>query len=351
MSGDKTEKPTSKRLREAKKKGQVCMSKDLSSGAVFIGGFLVTAMILPKFADRMREFMAYCFTESTRQGASATVRAFEVLGRGGSLILEISAPVLGSMFALALFITYIQVGTIFTFEPMKPDIKKLNPIEGMKKIFLKPNSYIELIKSIIKMVAVTALVYFIISDNFRYIVLTARRPLNETALLVGTLMFKLFVQVSILFLVIAAADFFIQKKMFMKNMMMSKEEVKQEHKQQEGDAHIKHQRKRVHQEISMHNMVEDVKKAKVVIVNPEHIAVALAYDKETMGAPQVTAKGRELWALRIIEVAKQYGVPIMRNVPLAHSLENMEIGDEIPENLYEAVAEVLNWVYKMSKNK
>jgi flagellar biosynthetic protein FlhB len=349
VSGDKTEKPTAKKLREAKKKGQVCMSKDLSSGAVFIVGFLMAAMVIPSFADRMRQFMAYVFAQSTQSGASAAVRAFEVLGRGGKLILEVSAPVLGAMFAISLFVTYIQVGTIFTFDPLKPDLKKLNPVEGFKKIFLKPNSYIELLKSIIKMVAVLALVFFIISDNFRYIVLAARRPLNETALLVGTLMFKLFVQVAVLFLVIAAADFFIQKKMFMKNMMMSKEEVKQEHKQQEGDAHIKHQRKRIHQEISMHNMVEDVKKAKVVVVNPDHIAVALTYDKETMNAPQVSAKGRNLWALRIIEVAKQFGIPIMRNVPLAHSLEELELGDEIPESLYEAVAEVLNWVYKMSR--
>jgi len=349
MSGDKTEQPTPKKLREARKKGQVARSKDLSSGAVFVAGFLMGAMILPSFADRMRQFMAYCFTQASQIRDVDSVNAFDVLGKGGSLLLEICAPIFGAMFVLALFVSYIQVGALFTVEPLKPDLKKFNPMEGFKNIFFKPTTYIELAKSIIKMAVVVALVYMVISQHFRYIVLTAQHPLNETAHLVGALMFKLFMYVAVFFLVVAAADFFIQKKLFNKNMKMSKEEVKQEHKQQEGDPHTKHQRKRLFREITQHNTIQDVRKATVVVVNPEHIAVAIEYNKDTMNAPRVAAKGLNLWAHQIIEIAKQYGIPIMRNVPLAHSLHELEIGDEVPENLYEAVAEVLNWVYQMAR--
>jgi type III secretion YscU/HrpY family protein len=349
MSGDKTEQPTPKRLREARKKGQVAQSKDLASGAVFVAGFLMGSMTLPAFADKMRQFMAYCFTQASQLRDVGDVNAFDVLSKGGSLLLEICAPIFGTMFILALFVSYIQVGALFTVEPLKPDLKKFNPVEGFKKIFFKPTTYIELAKSVLKMTVVFVLVYMVISQHFRYIVLTAQHPLNETAQLVGALMFKLFLYVAIFFLVVAAADFFIQKKMFMKNMKMSKEEVKQEHKQQEGDPHTKHQRKRLFREITQHNTIQDVKKATVVVVNPEHIAVAIEYNKDTMNAPRVAAKGLNLWAHQIIEIAKQYGIPIMRNVPLAHSLHELEIGDEVPENLYEAVAEVLNWVYQMSK--
>lgn len=346
--GNKTEKPTAKKLKDARKKGQVSQSKDLSGGVVFVAGFMMVSMVLPGFADKMRQFMSFCFTRGFHAPVDPGVQAIEVLSKGGSLILNICMPVFGAMFLAALATGYMQAGSIFTFDPLKPDLKKLNPVEGFKKLFFQASTYVELAKSVLKMVVVSALVYFIVVDNFRYIVLSARRPLTETSMLVGTLMFKLFVQVSFFFLVVAAADFFFQKKQFEKKMMMTKEEIKQEHKSAEGDPHTKHQRKRMHQEIMMHNMVEDVKKANVVVVNPKHIAVAIRYDKENMNAPQVSAKGQDLWALQIIEVAKQFGVPIMRNVPLAHSLNEMEIGDEIPESLYEAVAEVLNWVYKMA---
>jgi len=349
--GEKTEQPTPKKLRDARKKGQVAKSNDLSGGVIFVAGFLTVSMILPGFSDRMRQFMIFCFKQSDWDGLSPGSKGIEVLGKAGSMILSVCAPVLGVMFLLALLICYVQVGSMFTAETLKPDLKKLNPIEGFKNKFFKAQTYIELVKNILKLTVVIILIYILISGNFRYIVLTARQPLWESAMLAGTLMFKLFTQIAIFFLVVAAADFFIQKKQFNKQMMMTKEEVKQEYKQSEGDPMFKGQRKQMHQEISMHSMVEDVKNADVVVVNPKHIAVAIKYDKEMMNAPQLSAKGHDLWAKRIIEVAKQFGVPVMRNVPLARTLDELEIGDEIPEDLYEAVAEVLNWVYRMAEEK
>jgi flagellar biosynthetic protein FlhB len=157
------------------------------------------------------------------------------------------------------------------------------------------------------------------------------------------------VRVAALFLIIAAGDYFFQKKQLMKQLKMSKDEVKREYKEEEGDPLIKSKRKQMHQEFVFNSSMRNVKKATVVVVNPTRIAVALYYDREKGGAPQVLARGERLIADKIRELAKEYGIPIMRNVSLAQALNKVEIGEEIPEELYEAVAEVLNFVYRMSQ--
>lgn len=150
---------------------------------------------------------------------------------------------------------------------------------------------------------------------------------------------------------IAAADYFYQRKRYTKENMMSKYDIKQEYKQSEGDPHQKSERKRVHQEILNSQGQSAVKKADVVVRNPEHIAIALKYDKEKGSAPQIVAKGSRIWAEKIIETARRYGVPVVRNVPLAHALDKLEVGDEIPEELYEAVAEILNFIFSLAEEQ
>jgi len=157
--------------------------------------------------------------------------------------------------------------------------------------------------------------------------------------------------VSIAYVIIAVADFFFQRYQHKKELRMSKYEVKKEYKEEEGDPTYKFARRQLHQQIAMTDMIEGVKKADVVIINPTHVAVAIQYDQRKMNAPQVVAKGERLIAEKIKEIAKEYKIPIMRNVPLAHSLMKLEIGEEIPEELYEAVAEVLNFVYKLAEEK
>ena len=152
-----------------------------------------------------------------------------------------------------------------------------------------------------------------------------------------------------MFLILGAADFILQKKMFMKNLMMSKDEVKREYKEDEGDPEIKHRRKHLHQEMLSEHMVNNVRKANAVIVNPTHFAIALRYDQAQMSAPQVTAKGQMLMAQRIVEVARQSRVPVVRNVALAHKLYEIEVGFEIPEDQYAAVAEILNFVEELAR--
>jgi flagellar biosynthetic protein FlhB len=162
-------------------------------------------------------------------------------------------------------------------------------------------------------------------------------------------MFGILIKTGVIFLVLGAADFLLQRKLFMKEMMMSKYEVKKEHKEEEGDPHVKHMRRHLHQQLLAQSMAQNVPKADVVVVNPTHLAIAIEYDEQSMNAPVVTAKGQDSMAQRIIELARNSGVPVMQNVPLAHSLYPLDLGVEIPEELYEAVAEVLNWVYQMAQ--
>jgi flagellar biosynthetic protein FlhB len=176
-------------------------------------------------------------------------------------------------------------------------------------------------------------------------------PIGGIIDIVGRLILKLVILVSIGFVAIAIADFFYQRWQYKKELRMTKYEVKREYKQEEGDPQHKAARKRLHQEIAMHDMVQAVKDADVVIVNPTHIAAAIKYNPDEMTAPQLVAKGQRLIAEQIVEIAKQYKVPIMRNLPLAQSLMELEIGEEIPEELYEAVAEVLNFVYRLAEQQ
>ncbi len=345
-SGEKTEKPTPKRLRDARKKGQVSKSKDLSSSFTFIAGIMVFYLIIGDFSGKIMKFFTFIFKRSLH-GSVSNDLTFDVLSRGGSLMFSIVLPIMGGMFVLATFVTYIQVGAVFSMEPLKPQLNKLNPIEGFKNIFFKKKTYINLFKDTFKLFIVAIIFYKVISSSFRDLLIATNHSLALGIIFSGKLLYKACMATGIFFVMVGAIDFFIEKKLFLKEMMMTKDEVKREYKQMEGDPTYKAQRKRLHQEILSHNMIEDVKNADVVVVNPTHIAVALKYDREKMNAPRVSAKGNNIMAEKIIEVAKQYNIPIMRNVPLAHSLNELEIGDEIPEELYEAVAEVLTWVYKM----
>ena len=347
--GDKTEKPTPKRLRDARKKGQVAKSKDLSSSLVFVVGIVMFYIILPDFSGKIMAFFAHIFKHSINRASSSDV-VFDILSMGGSLMFKVVLPFMGAMFFIALFITYIQVGSVFSIEPLKPQLKKLNPIEGFKNLFFKKKTYIGLFKNVLKLVMVAVIFFKVVSSYFGDLLVATNKSLMYGVFFSGKLLYKVSMATGIFFIMVGAVDFFIEKKMFMKEMMMTKDEVKREFKQMEGDPTYKAQRKRLHREILAHSMVEDVKKADVVIVNPTHIAVAITYDREKMSAPRISAKGQNVMAEKIIEVAKQYNIPIMRNVPLAHSLAELEIGDEIPEELYEAVAEVLAWVYRIREN-
>jgi type III secretion YscU/HrpY family protein len=349
MAGDKSEQPTPKRLEDARKKGQICKSRELTVSVLFMVGAAVLAFGGSTFGDKLQGLMVEFLQPVMLSGQLSSDALLRHFGDAWARSLLLLAPLLGALFIAAIAISFLQVKSLFSFEVIKPKFEKLNPIQGFQNLFFKSNTYIELAKNLIKLVIVGYLCYTTIKSSLRDVVLTARVPLVVTGAIAGKMMFGLLYKVGGALCLLGAADFFLQKKMYMKQMMMSKQEVIQEYKQSEGDPHVKHQRKHLFQEMMNEDVHAKVPKADAVVVNPTHMAIAIQYDEKTMMAPKVTVKGQHQKAERIIEIAKKHRVPVMRNIELAHKLYEVEVGEDIPEDLYEAVAEVLNWVYELAQ--
>ncbi|MAQ17610.1 MAG: EscU/YscU/HrcU family type III secretion system export apparatus switch protein [Sandaracinus sp.] len=335
MSSDKTEEATPKRLREARRKGQVPKSKELGTAAVLLatGGALV-GMGETIVAD-LRALFALTFRAIAEDIAPMAVLD-AALGIGAGLIL----PILLAAMLAGTVINFLQVGPLLTLEPVKPQLNRLDVIKGIKNLFSR-RQLMELVKTLLKMVIVGAVLHGVLAANTRGVVglagQDAAAALSGTAGLVSTLLFRVGGAV----LGIAVLDVFYQRWQHARDQRMSKDEVKREYKDAEGDPHAKQERDRLHREILEHDSVEQVRGADVLVVNPTHLAIALRYDDAESDAPTVLAKGQEHLAERMIRAAREAGVPIMRDVPLAHALYELERGDEIPEPLYEAVAAVL----------
>jgi len=347
-TGEKTEEATPQRVQEARKKGQVSKSQDVLAALGFIVTFVVLALTLQSSLNQTKEFIIAAIYAGVTDGSIPAVvnLAFKAL----TFSFLLSMPVLGAAFIVGLAANYLQVGFLFTTQPLIPDIKKINPIAGLKQMFSKKR-LIELLKQMIKFTLVTYVCWKAVRDNIHDIVTAQRVPLENTVKLAGQILWDLGLRVGALFIVIAAFDWFYQRWQFNKDMMMSKYDVKQEYKQSEGDPEMKSHRKALAEELIMHGSQENVRNADAVVTNPAHIAVAIKYDQEKGGAPKIVAKGMRKHAETIKEIARQFNVPVMRNVPLAQALNKLDIGEEIPEDLYEAVAEVLNFVYELQQKK
>lgn len=349
MAGDKTEQPTDHKLQEQRKKGNVSKGKDIVGAMQFVIGFTVIYFSLARTGSNMiilaRKYLDY------RLYIPLQPRMLDLFLQDAVLfIISNVIPLFAVVFLIGIFANYFQVGTLFTIEPMKPQINRLNPVEGFKNMF-KISSLFELFKNIVKI----SLAFFVfyssvrseLSNMLHYIKIEPLASFNHFAKTIYMIVFK----ISLIYIIISIVDFVFQKKQFMKKMMMSKQEVKDEYKQLEGDPQVKGQRQQLYQELGQYNMVQDVKKASVIVVNPDEIAVALSYEKSRMSSPRVTAKGRNEIAKKIKEIAKEYEIPIVTNINLAHSLMELDLGQDIPSELYEAVAEVLKYVFDLSRQK
>jgi flagellar biosynthetic protein FlhB len=348
---DKSEKPTQKKLRDARKKGQVSKSRDITQALLFLTAVGVLSIGGPTFVAQVKEMLVNCFRPGLLTGELSQDELLRHAGATWGALLVFSGPFLIAVAMVAIAGNFFQVKALFAPEAVQFKFDKLNFIKGAQNIFFKPKTYLELLKTLIKLAIVGFVAYAAIRSSLRDIILSARANPETTGRLAVSLMFGFLMKVGILFLIIGAADFFLQRKLFMKEMMMSKYEVKKEHKEEQGDPHVRHARRHMHQQLQAHSMVQSVPKADVVVVNPTHLAIAIEYEEATMNAPAVTAKGQDSMAKRIIKLAAESGIPITRNVPLAHSLYEVELGQEIPEQLYDAVAEVLNWVYQVAQEE
>ncbi|MBI1908735.1 MAG: type III secretion system export apparatus subunit SctU [Deltaproteobacteria bacterium] len=344
-SQEKTEEATPKRLRDARKKGQVWQSRDLTTLAVMILSFMAFGFSVSFLSSEIKRIMRMTF-EAIARPEIPIETLFKLAEASFVVLITVSAPVVAAAVLGGLVVGYLQVGPVFAMEPLKPDINKLNAVEGLKNMF-KMKTFVELVKNILKISFIFFIAYWLIKGILSDFLMTVTLPLEQSIQVGSVLVTRFLIRVFILFLILAIMDMYIQRRDFMKQLKMTKEEVKREYKEDEGDPLIKSARKQIHMEMAMGDTRQAVKTADVVVTNPTHLAVVIKYDGQEMAAPQIVAKGQRLFAEYIRELAKEFNVPVMQNIPLAWSLIELEIGDEIPENLYQAVAEILTFVYQM----
>lgn len=348
-SQEKTEEPTPKRLREARKKGQIFKSQDLEGFMVLLAAFGSLALSIPFISGQIQDLMQLVF-QSIAKPEMTPAEMYD-LGKSAFLtLIKVTAPVLITAFLVAAIVGFLQVGPVFSIDPLMPDPKKLNAIENLKNMF-KPKIFFELAKNIFKILIVFFIAYKVIEKMLDSFLLTATVDILGAARLGGVVVVKFMVQFFIVFLMISILDFMFQRKEYIKNLRMTKDEVKREYKEDEGDPLIKGHRKQLHMEMAMGDTRQNVKNADVVVTNPTHLAIAIKYNKQEMNAPEIVAKGQRLYAEFIRNLAEEHNIPIVRNIPLAWSLIELEIGDEIPEKLYLAVAEILTFVYRMKEEQ
>lgn len=350
--GDKTEKATPKKLDDARKEGRVARSSDL------INGFMLLLMffVLKLFGGIMAGLFLDSFVKYYNKASDISMEVFDVrqaVNLSNEIVLDIviaSLPVLIGSFVVALVGNIVQVGWKVTGKPLKPKLDRLNPIGGLKRMFSQ-EKVVELIKSILKVLAIALVAYNEVKDRWKFILNLYDFEFMQAVLNIFDIVLDVGIKISLIFVVIGLADFGYQKWKHLHDLRMSKQEVKDEMKQSEGDPQIKGQIRQKMREGARRRMMQDLPKADVVITNPTHFAVAVKYDKETAEAPYVLAKGADYVAANIKEIAKQNNIEIVENKPLARMLYyNVEIGDQIPPELYQMVAEVLAYVYSV-KNK
>ncbi|MEZ5307625.1 MAG: flagellar biosynthesis protein FlhB [Pyrinomonadaceae bacterium] len=350
--GEKTEQPTQKRLKDSRKKGQVAKSQDLSSAMLL----LVSVAVLWVMGGWVSTFALTTVREQFTFAASfdGTLSAEIALSRlfmGIVALLMILSPLFLAAWTVSLVVNFLQVGSIFAPETIKPQFSKLNPAEGFKNKFLKLRPYVEISKTVVKMIVTAVVTAYILWSARNDIVRLSSNPPDVAVQYAFSLVIRIGFSIGIAFLIIGGLDYILQLFLHRRDLRMSKHELKEEYKETEGNPLIKSQRRSLHRELLQQSMSAAVRGADVVIANPTHISVALRYDKEKDGAPVIVAKGADLMAAQIRKLAAEFRVPVTRDVPLARALFELEIDDEIPEELFEAVAVVLRWVYGLDKKR
>ncbi len=350
--GEKTEPATQKKLEDARKEGKVAKSKELTAAFDLIVLFLVLRFFLSYVGDSLLGIFTYIyggmadFAKINAVGlTTATVSAlFQELITDWLLIV---LPFFIFGVVITMLVSIVQVGWKISAKPMQPKISKFNPINGFKRIFSK-DSLFELLKSVIKIGVIIYVAYSSIRNEVDDLFLLYDISLNQAVSLVGGIILDTGLKISLVYLVVGIVDFIYQKRKFNEDMKMTKQEVKDEYKNTEGDPQIKGQQRRRMQEASQRRMMQDVPKADVVITNPTHFAAALKYDASESTAPVLIAKGEDYLALKIKETARENGIEVVENKPLARMLYyNVDVGAEIPPELYQSVAEILAMVYHM----
>ncbi len=350
--GEKTEDATPKKLNDARKEGKVAKSKEIGNGLTLLALFVVLKIFLSWIGNRLGELFAGVYNRIPDMVQSAGNKVPESNFHHLFLLmmiraLLIMAPVLLVGFLVAFLSDLLQVGWHPTGKPLQPKPDKLSPISGFKRIF-SINSVAELVKSIAKILLIAIVSYSYLRNQHRIFFVLLDMPVTQATLLIGQVVVDLGMRIAIVYMLIALGDFIFQKRKFANDMKMTKQEVKDEMKDQEGNPEIKGKQRQRMQEASRRRMMQRLPEADVVITNPTHYAVAIKYDPDVNEAPVVLAKGADYLAQRIKEIARENKIEIVENKPLARMLyANVDIDAEVPPELYQAVAEVLAYVYHL----
>ena len=350
QDGEKTEEPTAKKLEDARKKGQVMRSTEVVTAATLLAFLFMLKIFVGFIGNRfMTSFRQTIGFISDYTSEPFTLNTARTIIRGSFWNIIVAAfPIMIVGLVVTIVAIVFQVKWKVTAEPLKPKFDKFNPVTGMKRLFSK-DKIMDLFKSIAKVVILAYVVYSYLKNQWPLIYKMYSYTLPQAIAVIGDTVINVGIRISALFAVIAMFDLFYQKWKYHQDMMMSKQEVKDEYKNSEGDPKVKSQQKQRMQQASQRRMMQDLPNADVVITNPTHLAVAIKYDKDTNEAPVVVAKGADYLAQKIKDRARENAIEIVENKPLARMLyHNVEIGAEIPPELYQMVAEVLAYVYSLT---
>ena len=351
MAGDsKTEKATPKRRRDERKKGNVLMSRDAVAVSTLVGSLFMVYVMRDTFLTRMEDIFKVCFGYMASGSPNVLSEVLpKLMGTALLTFVTICGPFLAVTIVLAVGVTFYQTKFLVTTEPLRPKFSRLNPLQGIKRLF-SLRSVVEVVKNLLKIVILLVLIY----NYFRKVALTLSRfldmELGQSCAILFSDIVTLVMQIAVAFVVLAFFDYLYQWWDYERQLKMSKQEIKEEYKQMEGDPQVKSKIKQIQRQRAQQRMMQQVPQSDVVIRNPTHFAVALRYREEEDGAPVVLAKGMDELALRIVKVAEDSGVSVVENVPLARALyASVDIDREIPPEFYGPVAEVLVYVLKLDK--
>ncbi|RKL62939.1 flagellar biosynthesis protein FlhB [Thermoanaerobacteraceae bacterium SP2] len=349
---EKTEKATPRKRQKARERGQVFSSRELVSSVVLLTGFAILNLLGKNLLENITSYLKSTWLNLLNKEDLFTVPGLQkIFVEAVFFIAKITAPLALSILFMGVLVNFLQVGMVLSFEPIIPKLERINPLEGIKRIFSK-RSLLELVKSIVKILVVGYLVYrsiFQIKDLFP---LMLDMDIYSSFRILAGISFNIGIKAGIILFILSIFDYIYQWYEYETGLMMSKEDIKEEFKEVEGNPQVKSRIRQIQRQMARSRMMSDVKKADVVITNPTHLAVALAYDASKNTAPVVLAKGSDRIAEKIKQIAILEDIPIVENKPLAQILyKSVEIGDMIPENLYHAVAEILAFVYSLKERR
>jgi flagellar biosynthetic protein FlhB len=347
--GEKTEEATDQRRQEFRKRGQVPMTRELSTAVFFLAAagvmYMASRFFLSNVVDVFGRALGPEMVQTVRSG-----KLTEIVGFFAYKLIILVAPIFLVTMVIGVFSQVIQTGFLRVENALTPDFNKLNPLKSLGRIF-SVKGFVELFKSLTKLIFISLILYLLLKSEINKIPYLSALSVEQILSYLGMVVFKLILTVGIFMLLLSVADYFFQRWQLEKEMMMTKQEVKEEHKAREGDPLIKARIRKVQREIATRKMMSEIPKADVVITNPTHIACVMKYSSN-LPAPQLVAKGADYMAEKIKQIAREHNIPIVENKPLARTIfKTMKIGQVIPRELFVSVAEVLSYVYKLRRRK